>query len=203
MKGSKMPSKKKTPAAATKKPAAKPAGKPQAKPAAKSPAKGKAKAAPAAKASPAGGKAKAKAPATAGKAKAGKAATAKPEGEARVTVRGIIAEMIAEQKHTDQEMIAAAAKALPAHTVNINIVGACRSEMNHGRRVPEGAAPGTRYEQIVKVDGVNMPKSKRPKKEARPRKPARGKVSPAHDPLSKLGIAPAKRTPARKATATA
>lgn len=224
-----MPSKKKTP---TKKPAAKPAnpaklaaqtkavregkaapkrvGKARtgAKPA--TPAKGKAKATPAAKASPAAKpKAKAKAPAKGPELDA-KGREIIPPEVPRFNVRGLVCEMIGEQKHTDQEIIAAVAKAIPEKTINLNIIGATRSEMNHGKRFPSMAVareqhtpPLIPYEQVLKVDGVNMLRSQRPPKGGKSG-PKRKKPSKENDPLSKIGIAPVtKRTPARRATAPA
>lgn len=207
-----MPSNKKPAAKKSTKAPAKRAGKARTgakpAPAAKAPAKAK----PAAKPSPAAKpKAKAKAPAKPAtkparlpddheirQALAGKA-------EAVQTVRGLVSEMIAEQKHTDQEILAAVSKAIPEKTINLNIIGACRSEMNHGTRIPASAdrsakhtPPAVPYEQVLNVDGVNMLRSARPPKPGKPRKAARGKVNPENDPLSKLGIAPVKRKPARK-----
>lgn len=191
-----MPSKKKAPAKKAAKAPSKPAGKAKAAPKAKAKAKAPAKPKAAAKPSPAA-KPKAKPPADA----TIREAMAKSEAP-RLTVRGMITEMIAEQKHTDQEILDAVSKAIPDKTVNFNIIGATRSEMNFGRRLPEGFETGHRFEQILCVDGVNMPRSKRPPKPGKPRKPARGKVKPENDPLEKLGIPAVKRTPARKAPAS-
>lgn len=209
-----MPSKKKAPA---KKPATKAKavakaapkrvgkGRTGAKPA--TPAKAPAKPKAAAKPSPA---AKPKAKPAQGPARDLSNREIIPDDTPRFNVRSLICEMIGEQKHTDQEILAAVAKALPEKTINLNIIGACRSEMNHGLRFPSNAVarephtpPAVPYEQVLKVDGVNMRRSERPPKAGKPRKPARGKVNAENDPLAKLGIPAAKRRPARKESVAA
>lgn len=95
----------------------------------------------------------------------------------RRNVRGLICEMISEQRLTDQEIVIAASKIFPKNTVSLTVVAATRSEMNYGARIPsnaEGRAkyspPQIPYEKIVNIDGVNMLRSERPRNPRKPRK---------------------------------
>jgi hypothetical protein len=115
----------------------------------------------------------------------------------RRSVRSVAMDMIFEQKHTDAEIIEKIAKEFPDKVINVNIIGACRSEINAGKRVHPTIKLDGSVEQIVMVDGKKMKRSEKPE----PVKKARVGVDrqPAKDALAKVGIATKK--PERKAAA--
>lgn len=116
----------------------------------------------------------------------------------RKSVRSMAMDLIYDQKHTDAEIIEKISKEFPEKSINVNIIGACRSEINAGKRVhPTLGKPANPVEQIVMVDGKRMKRSEKPV----PEKKSRTKVDrqAAKDALAKVGIETKK--PERKAGA--
>jgi hypothetical protein len=122
------------------------------------------------------------------------------------TVRSAVAELIAQQHFTDPEIMHEIRREFPTKAINAQIIGACRSELNSGKRtVPGWDKPAGGYEQIVFTVVTGDEESKRIKRSEKPaseRKPrnARPKYAPGEDPLEKLGfnLTPTKRKPAAR-----
>jgi hypothetical protein len=117
----------------------------------------------------------------------------------RRSVRSVAMDLIYEQKHTDAEMIEKIKKEFPDKAINVNIIGACRSEINAGKRVhPTLGKPDGRVEQIVLIDNKRVKRSEKPT----PQKKAKA-ISANREAtkatLGKLGIESKK--PERKAAA--
>jgi hypothetical protein len=119
----------------------------------------------------------------------------------RRSVRSVVMDLIYEQKHTDTDILEKIGKEFPEKSINVNIIGACRSEINAGKRVhPTLGKPAGRVEQIIVIDGKKVKRSEKP--EAAPKsRSVRAKVDPATDKLRTIaGIEPKPKTAAQRRT---